>query len=95
MTDSKGGRNCKWVYLYVYLIFDRERGVELNVNSQIVDNVVRGGKVDSDPQDSTDGNVVGVRKLLAHLKDDKEVDATTLGIIGDKGYDGLLYAIKL
>ena len=69
--------------------------MELNVNSQIVDNVVRWGKVASDRQDSIDGNVVGVRKLLAHLKDDEEVDATTLGIVGDKGYDGLLYAIKL
>ena len=49
----------------------------------------------SEPEDTQDANIIGVRKLLQHLKEDKECDATTLGIAGEKGYDGLLYAIKL
>ncbi|KAH8117474.1 O-methyltransferase family 3 protein [Phellopilus nigrolimitatus] len=61
----------------------------------IVDNVVRGGKVALLPEDTDDENVKGVRKLLSYLQGDNEVDATTLGTVGDKGYDGFLYAIKL
>ena len=61
---------------------------------QIVDNVVRYGRV-SDPSITDDKNVEGVRSLLRHLKEDKEVDATTLSTVGEKGYDGFLYAIKL
>jgi predicted O-methyltransferase YrrM len=59
---------------------------------QIVDNVVRWGRV-SDPS-YTDGNVEGVRRLLRAIKGDKEVDTTTLATTGEKGYDGFLYAIR-
>ncbi|KAF7317335.1 O-methyltransferase family 3 protein [Mycena chlorophos] len=58
----------------------------------IVDNVVRFGRV-AEP-DYTDVNVEGVRRLLAGLKGDKDVDATTIGTVGDKGYDGFLYAVR-
>ncbi|KAL5490484.1 hypothetical protein ACEPAI_5317 [Sanghuangporus weigelae] len=61
----------------------------------IVDNVVRGGKVALEPENTEDANVNGIRKLLEHLKGDKEVDATTLGLAGEKGYDGILYSIRL
>ncbi|KAI3614383.1 o-methyltransferase family 3 [Moniliophthora roreri] len=59
----------------------------------IVDNVVRYGRV-ADPE-QTDDKVEGVRSLLKALKEDKEVEATTIGTVGDKGYDGFLYAVKL
>ncbi|KAI0721695.1 S-adenosyl-L-methionine-dependent methyltransferase [Cerioporus squamosus] len=59
----------------------------------IVDNVVRQGRV-ADP-DANDDNVVGVRKMLEHLKTDKNVDATTIATVGEKGYDGFMYAIRL
>ncbi|EIM83286.1 O-methyltransferase family 3 protein [Stereum hirsutum FP-91666 SS1] len=59
----------------------------------IVDNVVRNGNV-ADESD-TSGSSVGVRKLLDHLKEDKEVEATTIATVGHKGYDGFLYAWKL
>ncbi|KDR77065.1 hypothetical protein GALMADRAFT_225200 [Galerina marginata CBS 339.88] len=58
----------------------------------IVDNVVRYGRV-ADPGYSDD-NVEGVRKLLRALKDDKEVEATTISTVGEKGYDGFIYAIR-
>ncbi|EIM88286.1 O-methyltransferase family 3 protein [Stereum hirsutum FP-91666 SS1] len=59
----------------------------------IVDNVVRNGTV-SIPTNVEEPNL-GVRKLLAYLKEDKEVEATTVGTAGQKGYDGFLYALKL
>ncbi|KAL6308969.1 O-methyltransferase family 3 protein [Sparassis latifolia] len=59
----------------------------------IVDNVVRGGSV-ADPS-TKDNNSEGVRKLLNYLKTDVEVDATTIATVGEKGYDGFLYAIRL
>ncbi|KII91671.1 hypothetical protein PLICRDRAFT_104978 [Plicaturopsis crispa FD-325 SS-3] len=59
----------------------------------IVDNVIRGGRV-SDPKE-TDEHSDGVRTLLKQIKDDKEVDATTIGTVGEKGWDGFMYVIKL
>ncbi|KAF9467221.1 O-methyltransferase family 3 protein [Collybia nuda] len=58
----------------------------------IVDNVVRYGRV-ADPSYSDD-SVEGVRTLLDGLKDDQEIDATTIGTTGEKGYDGFLYAVR-
>ncbi|KAI9064354.1 O-methyltransferase family 3 protein [Trametes sanguinea] len=59
----------------------------------IVDNVVRNGTV-ANP-DIDDENVRGVRNLLQHIKNDKEVDATTIGTVSEKGYDGFLYSLYL
>ncbi|KDQ07915.1 hypothetical protein BOTBODRAFT_38356 [Botryobasidium botryosum FD-172 SS1] len=59
----------------------------------IVDNVVRNAEV-ADPADTSSGSE-GVRRLLAHLKTDTSVEAVTTGTVGDKGYDGFLYAYKL
>lgn len=41
-----------------------------------------------------DENVEGVRNLLQVLKGDDEVDATTMGLAGEKGYDGYMYIVK-
>ncbi|KAJ3874206.1 O-methyltransferase family 3 protein [Lentinula edodes] len=58
----------------------------------IVDNVVRFGRV-ADPEQS-DPNIEGVRSLLNALKGDKDVDATTIATVGEKAYDGFIYAIR-
>ncbi|KAI6112949.1 O-methyltransferase family 3 protein [Pisolithus sp. B1] len=71
----------------------------------IVDNFVQFGRVADEnfcrpptnrqfeyPTDSTVGSV---RTLLRMLKEDKEVEATTMAVADMKGYDGFLYAIKL
>jgi hypothetical protein len=42
----------------------------------------------------SDENVEGVRDLLKALQNDKDVEATTVGTAGDKGYDGFLYAVR-
>lgn len=57
-----------------------------------MDNVVRRGRV-ADP-DITDDSIEGVRKLLHLIKDDNEVEATTVATVGEKGYDGFIYAIR-
>lgn len=61
---------------------------------KIVDNVVRGTRTATDPKDTQDPNVLGVRKLLEHLRNDKEVGATTLALAGGHGLDGLLFSVK-
>ncbi|KAK0493039.1 O-methyltransferase-domain-containing protein [Armillaria luteobubalina] len=58
----------------------------------IVDNVVQNGRV-GNPADTSEFSA-GVRKLLSALKDDDEVEATTIGTAGEKGYDGFLYAVR-
>ena len=58
----------------------------------IIDNVVRNGRV-ADPNQS-DPSIAGVRRLLEYIQKDSTVEATTLGTVGEKGYDGFLYAIK-
>lgn len=57
-----------------------------------MDNVVRYGKVANPVEQSA--SIDGVRRLLAAIKDDDEVEATTIATVGDKGYDGFLYAFK-
>ncbi|KAL0571261.1 hypothetical protein V5O48_010709 [Marasmius crinis-equi] len=59
----------------------------------IVDNVFRQGLV-SDTE-YTDARVEGVRELLRALKEDKEVETSAIGTVGEKSYDGFLYAVKL
>ncbi|KAF9556840.1 O-methyltransferase family 3 protein [Agrocybe pediades] len=58
----------------------------------IVDNVVRYGRV-SDPN-YKDSTIEGVRELLGALKDDKDVDATTIATVGVRGLDGFIYAVR-
>ncbi|KAK7444499.1 hypothetical protein VKT23_015179 [Stygiomarasmius scandens] len=58
----------------------------------VVDNVIRYGRV-SDPNYS-DPSVEGIRDLLKMLKEDKEIEATTIGTVGEKGYDGFIYAVR-
>ena len=57
-----------------------------------MDNVVQNGCV-GNPADTSE-RAAGVRKLISALKDDDEVEATTIGTAGEKGYDGFLYAIR-
>jgi predicted O-methyltransferase YrrM len=57
-----------------------------------VDNVVRSGHVAM--PECTDEKIEGVRRLLEAIEGDEEIDATTIATVGDKGYDGFIYAIK-
>jgi len=59
----------------------------------IVDNVVFSGRV-SDPEDKA-AMLEGVRRLLEPIKADPEVSATTISTVGEKGYDGFAYMVKL
>ncbi|KAF9652344.1 O-methyltransferase family 3 protein [Thelephora ganbajun] len=59
----------------------------------IVDNVVRDGKVAD--LENKDSMVEGARRLLEVLKADPEVSATTISTVGEKGYDGFTFALKL
>ncbi|KAI6103738.1 O-methyltransferase-domain-containing protein [Pisolithus croceorrhizus] len=71
----------------------------------IVDNFVQLGRVADESfsrpptnrpfEYPTDTTVEGVRMVLRILKEDKEVEATTIAVADMKGYDGFLYAIKL
>ncbi|KAK0239412.1 O-methyltransferase family 3 protein [Armillaria nabsnona] len=57
-----------------------------------VDNVVRDGRT-ADPADTSEFTA-GVKQFIVAMKDDEEVEATTIGTVGGKGYDGFLYAVK-
>ena len=60
-----------------------------------MDNVVWNGyPADPEYTGSETRVVEGIRKLLKVIKGDEEVDATTISTVGEKGYDGFLYAIK-
>ena len=59
----------------------------------VVDNVIRaGGVIDAD---STDPNIIGVRRFNEMLALEQRVDATTLQTVGIKGYDGFTLALVL
>src|SRR5882724_2551514 len=57
----------------------------------IADNVVRKGAV-ADPN-STDPNVLGVRRMNELIAREPRVTATALQTVGVKGYDGLAFAL--
>ncbi|TFK46091.1 O-methyltransferase family 3 protein [Heliocybe sulcata] len=59
-----------------------------------VDNVIRRGGV-SDLSITDDVRINGVREMLEVVKEDKGMDATTIGTVGEKGYDGFMYAVRL
>ncbi|MFL5608501.1 MAG: O-methyltransferase [Gemmatimonadaceae bacterium] len=56
----------------------------------IVDNVVRDGKVVD--ADSTDADILGIRRLMELVAREPRVDATAIQTVGSKGYDGFLLA---
>lgn len=60
----------------------------------IVDNVVRNGLVSQPTYE--DENVEGIRLLLDYIEneDGGATEATTIATVGEKGYDGFLYALK-
>lgn len=60
--------------------------------SQVIDNVNRHGKVSNPEYDGTD--VQGIRDVLEVIKNDPEIEATTMGMAGAKGYDGYMFIVK-
>jgi len=58
----------------------------------IVDNVVWLGRVAE--AEYTDENIEGTRSLLKAIQSDEEIEATTISTVGERNYDGFLYAIK-
>jgi predicted O-methyltransferase YrrM len=56
----------------------------------IVDNVVRDGAVAD--AESTDANILGIRRLMELVAREPRVDATAIQTVGSKGYDGFLLA---
>lgn len=48
----------------------------------------------SDPE-NRESKVEGVRRFLEAVKGDPEVNATTISTVGEKGYDGFTYMLKL
>jgi predicted O-methyltransferase YrrM len=59
----------------------------------VVDNVVRNGAVLDER--SADEGVLGVRRFLAAVREDRRVDATALQTVGAKGYDGVALAVVI
>ena len=47
-----------------------------------------------DPEDKG-VRVEGARRVLEAIKGDPEVSATTISTVGEKGYDGFTFALKL
>lgn len=46
-----------------------------------------------DPE-QIDASIEGVRKLLEYIQKDPTVEATTMSTVGEKGYDGFIYAVN-
>jgi predicted O-methyltransferase YrrM len=57
----------------------------------VIDNVVRNGAVAD--ADSTDPDVLGVRRALAVLASDRRLVSSAVQTVGSKGYDGLAIAL--
>lgn len=58
----------------------------------VLDNVVRGGEVLDAA--SADPRVLGTRRALEAVAADDRLDATALQMVGAKGWDGFLFAVR-
>jgi predicted O-methyltransferase YrrM len=56
----------------------------------IVDNVVRRGQL---AKDVTDPAVVGARKVVENIGKDDRLDGVVMQTVGEKSYDGFLFAV--
>ncbi|KAH7398735.1 O-methyltransferase-like protein family 3 [Phaeosphaeria sp. MPI-PUGE-AT-0046c] len=56
----------------------------------VVDNVVREGRL---AQDLDDASVQGARRVVEKIGKDKRLDGMVLQTVGDKSYDGFLFAV--
>lgn len=58
----------------------------------VIDNVVRNGEVVN--KDSDDLRVQGVRKVVEDIKNNRNLKATAIQTVGEKGWDGLILVYK-
>ena len=58
----------------------------------VLDNVIRGGEVAD--ASSSDPRVVGTRRALEVVAADPRLDATAIQMVGAKGWDGFLLAVR-
>jgi len=70
--------------------FDAALGLSHPGTVIIVDNVVRDGAVAD--AESTDANILGIRRLMELIPREPRVSATAIQTVGGKGYDGFLLA---
>lgn len=58
----------------------------------LIDNVVRNGEVIN--QNSDDPRVQGVRNVIDDINKNKNLKATALQTVGEKGWDGLIFVYR-
>jgi len=75
----------------VALYFEEAKRLVRKGGVIIVDNVIRFGRVCK--PDYSDKEVESIRAVLKSIQEDDQVEATTISTVGEKGYDGFLYAV--
>ncbi|KAK0614584.1 O-methyltransferase-domain-containing protein [Immersiella caudata] len=71
--------------------FDVAAGITRSKGVVVVDNVVRGGRVVE--EGVTDTRILGARRVIEEVGRDGRVDSVVLQTVGEKGYDGWLWAV--
>ncbi|KAF9016273.1 S-adenosyl-L-methionine-dependent methyltransferase [Hymenopellis radicata] len=85
--------DADWEHIAEY--FQEAKRIVRSGGVIIVDNVVQNGEVSNFGESHAEwAESEGVRRLVKAIQNDKEVEATVIGTVGDKGYDGFLYAIR-
>jgi predicted O-methyltransferase YrrM len=95
--EVKDGKQAK--FQFVFIDADKENNwnyVEVAIGMCdpgaciIVDNVVRKGKV---AQDTEDPRVAGARRVIENIGKDDRLEGIVLQTVGEKNYDGFLFAV--
>ena len=84
LNGNPGGKGSD-VYFEAALALSRAGSVI------VVDNVVRKGEVSN--AETTDANILGIRRMMDRIAREPRVSATALQTVGSKGYDGFVLAI--
>ncbi|KAK4443816.1 O-methyltransferase-domain-containing protein [Podospora aff. communis PSN243] len=96
--DVDTGKKEKFGFVFIdadkennWNYFDVAAGIVKSKGVVVVDNVVRGGKVAD--EGATDSRILGARRVIEEVGRDGRVDSVVLQTVGEKGYDGWLWAV--
>ena len=99
-ADVLAGKREKYGFVFIdadkqnnWNYFDIAADITVAKGVVVVDNVVRRGRVADGEAAKADDRIAGAREVIEKVGADGRVDSVVLQTVGEKGYDGWLWAV--
>jgi len=99
-ADVLAGKREKYGFVFIdadkqnnWNYFDVAADITVAKGVVVVDNVVRRGRVADGEAAKADDRIAGAREVIEKVGADGRVDSVVLQTVGEKGYDGWLWAV--